>query len=279
MSEKSKKKMKDMAEKLSYEAKKIEIGFSRRSIYYALKFYYVYGDKKINYGLSWGHYRILASISNSSIRNKLEKEAIENGWNRIVLERKARESGFYGSVKALKWNRPSGKIYHYKVVNKDIHSKNRLWIDFGFNCYHEFNSKNFKANDIVRLEKEKKNWNIEKPNSGSSLYHYLATLERVVDGDTLLVQIELGFDMIARQKIRLLGVNAPELGDLDGVEALELLMKKMKPGAKLLIRTHFQDKYGRYLGDVLYSKSEKADYDSLMNSGIHLNEELSNLGY
>ncbi|MDV6237872.1 DUF1016 N-terminal domain-containing protein [Leptospira ellisii] len=279
MGDKAKKKMKDIIESLSKEAKKIEIGFSRRSLYYALKFYYIYRGKTLDYGLSWGHYRILASVSDANTRRKLEKDTIKNGWSCLVLERKARETGYYGSMRALKWNRPNGEMYHYKIVNKDMSQENNFWIDLGFNCYHRIDSKNFKTNDILRLKKEKKDWNLEKADPKSFLYHYLCTLERVVDGDTLLVQIELGFDLIARQKIRLLGVNAPELGSTDGEDALELLKKKLKPGMNLLLRTHFQDKYGRYLGDILYLRNKKSDYGTLMESGIHLNEELSNLGY
>ncbi|TGK33779.1 DUF1016 family protein [Leptospira gomenensis] len=278
-SEKSKQKMKNIIERLSVESQKIEVGFSRRSLYYALKFYYAYHNKTLNYGLSWGHYRILASVSNANARRKLEKDAIENGWNRFVLERKARESGYYGGGRSLKWNRPSGEIFHYKIVNKDSNNKDNLWIDLGFNCFHSLDSKNFKSNAILRLKKEKKNWQIENADPKSFLYHYFCTLERVVDGDTLLVQISLGFDLISRQKIRLLGVNAPELGSADGEKAFELLKKKLKPGMNLLLRTHFQDKYGRYLGDILYSKNKKSDYKTLIESGIHLNEELSNLGY
>ncbi|EMO27095.1 nuclease-like domain protein [Leptospira interrogans serovar Bataviae str. HAI135] len=48
------------------------------------------------------------------------------------------------------------------------------------------------------------------------------------------------------------GVSAPELGKPEGDEAFESLKNKLKPGTNLLIRTHLQDKYGRYLGDVLY---------------------------
>ncbi|MBM9578578.1 nuclease, partial [Leptospira sp. 201903070] len=105
---KSKQKMKDISDKIS---RQLDEGFSRRTLYYALKFYQSYRNKNLDYRLGWSHYRILASISNLTLRNKLEKEAAEENWSREVLERKARESGYYGGIKKNRWNRPDGDIY------------------------------------------------------------------------------------------------------------------------------------------------------------------------
>ncbi|MBM9578641.1 thermonuclease family protein, partial [Leptospira sp. 201903070] len=195
--------------------------------------------------------------------------------------RKARESGYYGGIKKNRWNRPDGDIYHYKIVNKDILSEKALWIDFGFHFYQKITEKGFVKGDGIKLKKEQKSWISEKQSSNSKtlLYHYLGYLERIIDCDTLLVQIDLGFGITLRERIRLLGVNAPELLTPDGEVALKSLKKKLKPGSVLLIRTHFQDKYGRYLGDVLYVREKKANVSKLKAEGIHLNEELSNHGY
>lgn len=122
---------------------------------------------------------------------------------------------------------------------------------------------------------EKRTWSYKKVSANSFVYHYLGILERIVDGDTLLVQIDLGFGLTTRQKIRLFGVSAPELGKPEGDEAFESLKNKLKPGTNLLIRTHLQDKYGRYLGDVLYLLKKEFSYETLRAKGIHLNEELS----
>ncbi|WP_061231169.1 DUF1016 N-terminal domain-containing protein [Leptospira weilii] len=278
LDDKSRQKMKSLTEKISSQMSE---GFSRRTLYYALKFYQSYRNKKLDYRLGWGHYRILASVSNLTQRKKLEKEAAENNWSREILERKARESGYYGGMRRILWKRPDGDIFHYKIVNKDVQSEKTLWIDFGFHFYKKVDGKGFSENDIVALNVEKKNWKYEKqnPDSKSLLYHYLGNLERVIDGDTLLVQMELGFGAVLRERIRLLGVNAPELGSPEGEEIFASLKKKLKPGSSLLIRTHFVDKYGRYLGDVLYLREKNADFKKLKTEGIHLNEELANLGY
>ncbi|KAA1269116.1 DUF1016 N-terminal domain-containing protein [Leptospira interrogans] len=270
LNEKSKQRMKTLTEKID---KVVKINFSKRTLYHALKFYQAYHGKKLDFRLSWSHYRILSVISNVETRKKLEKEAGDKGWSRDLLERYARESGYYGGSKSLKWNRPNGENYHYKIVKNEISSQKKLWIDLGFRCYRELDAKSFKEGEIVQLTFTKKTWRIQKVSLDSFLCHYLGILERVVDGDTFVAQIDLGFGLTARQKIRLLGINAPELNAPGGQESFESLKKKLKPGTNLLIRTHTQDKYGRYLGDVLYL-SKKSSYETLREKGIHLNEEL-----
>ncbi|EKP06827.1 PF06250 domain protein [Leptospira kirschneri str. 2008720114] len=272
LDEKNRQRMKTLIEKIG---KVVKINFSRRTLYYALKFYQAYHGKKLDYRLSWSHYRILSSVLNQDVRNKLEKEASANNWNRYVLERKARESGYYGGSRAAKWNRPGGEVYHYKIVNKSVGFSKELWIDLGFRCYRKLDKQNLKENECIRLNFKNKIWSYKKASANSFVYHYLGILERIVDGDTLLVQIDLGFGLTTRQKIRLLGVSAPELGTSEGDETFELLNKKLKPGTNLLIRTHLQDKYGRYLGDVLYLVKKEFSYKTLRAEGIHLNEELS----
>ena len=58
------------------------------------------------------------------------------------------------------------------------------------------------------------------------LYHYKAKIDRVVDGDTVDVLIDLGFDMHSRQRVRLWGINTPECRTRDKREkALGLAAK------------------------------------------------------
>jgi endonuclease YncB( thermonuclease family) len=92
------------------------------------------------------------------------------------------------------------------------------------------------------------------------LYHYKAKIDRVVDGDTVDVSIDLGFDMHSRQRVRLWGINTPECRTRDKREkALGLAAK-----ARLIEILGFADnrcviatrldrkgKFGRVLG-ILY---------------------------
>ena len=52
----------------------------------------------------------------------------------------------------------------------------------------------------------------------------VSSLERVVDGDTIDVNIDLGFDVCTKQRVRLLGIDTPESRTRDTEEKTELLL-------------------------------------------------------
>lgn len=84
-------------------------------------------------------------------------------------------------------------------------------------------------------------------------YRYRARLVRVVDGDTLRVDIDLGFDTwLHNRSVRLLGCNARELSEPGGREARENLATLLPVGSPVVIHTVKDDKYGgRYDAQVL----------------------------
>lgn len=98
-------------------------------------------------------------------------------------------------------------------------------------------------------------------------YEYNATVTEVVDGDTIVVDIDLGFDvMFTNQKVRLLGVDTPESRTSDKVEkafgmASKDYVKKFVSTCKnkVIIRTHIsegtdasgREKFGRLLGEII----------------------------
>ena len=95
-----------------------------------------------------------------------------------------------------------------------------------------------------------------------SLYEYRADLMRVVDGDTVVLDIDLGFGVWKRgETFRLYGINAPEMRGASKVEGqaaktylMALLMHQLEHTEPLFVRTHkadAQDKYGRYLATLL----------------------------
>ena len=90
-----------------------------------------------------------------------------------------------------------------------------------------------------------------------NLYWYKATIERVIDGDTFIVdEIDLGFHTsLKNQRIRLLDVDAPELRDKD--EELKRLAFEAKDfvaslveGKEIIIRSTGFDSFGRILAHV-----------------------------
>src|SRR4030042_5977028 len=110
----------------------------------------------------------------------------------------------------------------------------------------------------------------EKINSGSlvdpskefieirakSTYTYHVTLEKVIDGDTLLVNFDLGFFISIKEKVRLIGINAPELDTKEGKDAVTFIEKELKD-TYLIVETRKKEKYGRFLCFLYYFKEEK----------------------
>jgi Kyanoviridae endonuclease len=84
------------------------------------------------------------------------------------------------------------------------------------------------------------------------MYQYRAKVVRVVDGDTLHLDVELGFDVTRRDSFRLYGINAPERGTPEGTQATQWLVEHLKGHETIVVTTHKDDreKYGRYLATL-----------------------------
>ena len=120
------------------------------------------------------------------------------------------------------------------------------------------------------------------PPSRKSCYNFrVIEINRVVDGDTIDVTIDLGFDLYKKERVRVAGVDTPEKRTRDEEEkALGLdatyWMKEQLEGAidgddDLVIRTELvggMGKYGRLLGWLYIGDAE-----------ISLNEQMIEEGY
>lgn len=92
-------------------------------------------------------------------------------------------------------------------------------------------------------------------------YTYRGTVLRVIDGDTLVVDIDLGFDTHYHARLRLNGVDAPEMRGpereqgLDTKAAIEALVAR--PATPVSITSRSRDKYGRWLATVQFIHNGK----------------------
>ena len=92
------------------------------------------------------------------------------------------------------------------------------------------------------------------------MYEYSCKVKRVVDGDTIDVVLDLGFDILHKSRVRLYGIDTPEsrTRNLDekarGKMAGAFLKEAVEKGEKVVIQTKLKDsrgKFGRVLGDVV----------------------------
>lgn len=114
-------------------------------------------------------------------------------------------------------------------------------------------------------------------------YLYKARIVDVVDGDTLILNIDLGFQTFKEQRLRLAQIDAAEIKTKDGQKAFKYLRDLAATLDFVVVRTNKIDIYGRYVGDVFYPKISDGSNESLMQieifeKGIYLNEELVKMG-
>ena len=94
------------------------------------------------------------------------------------------------------------------------------------------------------------------------MYTYKCKINKVVDGDTVEIDLDLGFNIIlANQRVRMLGVDTPESRTANKEEKIRGMLSKKKLGEKLptgswvKITTHRSDnnddKFGRILGEFV----------------------------
>jgi micrococcal nuclease len=88
----------------------------------------------------------------------------------------------------------------------------------------------------------------------------------VIDGDTIDVEIDVGFDFKTKQRLRLLGVDTPERGDPGFVEATKFVIEFCLD-REIQIRTYEKDSFGRWLADVFA--------DEVFLNGLLLEEGLA----
>lgn len=107
------------------------------------------------------------------------------------------------------------------------------------------------------------------------LWVYRARMMRVVDGDTIDIELDAGFRSHRIERIRLLGVNAPEargISRLDGEMATtyvrDWLISDGAPDAwPLRIQTEKSDSFGRYLGRLWRISDGRELNADLLDSG------------
>ena len=120
------------------------------------------------------------------------------------------------------------------------------------------------------------------PPTRKSCYNFrVIKINKVVDGDTIDVTIDLGFDLLKKERVRIAGVDTPEKRTRNleekalGIDATEWLKTKLNDTIKgddeLLIRTELVGgvgKYGRLLGWLYIGESN-----------VSLNEQMISQGY
>ena len=107
----------------------------------------------------------------------------------------------------------------------------------------------------------------------------IRTISKVVDGDTIDADIDLGFDISLSKRIRLAGIDTPESRTTNikekamGLESKEWLKKTLEGAKDILIKTELPDsteKYGRIIGHLFINGQETSLNNQMIAEGYAL---------
>jgi len=106
--------------------------------------------------------------------------------------------------------------------------------------------------------------------------YFVREVTNVVDGDTVDVLIDLGFDILFASRVRLAGIDTPESRTSDkaekvlGLESKDYLKKQLKDAKSIVIRTekmNSSEKYGRILGWLYVNGESESVNNKMINDG------------
>jgi endonuclease YncB( thermonuclease family) len=269
--------------------------------------------------LNWTHYQMLSGVKKEEERQRLENLTRENAWSTDDLQHEVNKSkniennsseepetkvtignGRFakkdakGNVIAktttvTKLRPERGQLFSYPLIS--IEETGKTYIDLGFNIFREIEEalpatvQQANAVDVTKTESKQKTgsvavYSLKKSELRTRKFNtYKAYLERVVDGDTLHFNVDLGFKTLHKEIFRLKGLNAPESNTDEGKKSSRVLNNLLKDVAFVVIKTIKTDIYGRYVADVfLPSDAKENDPQKVANGGVYLNQLLLEKG-
>ena len=224
--------------------------------------------------LSWSHYRSLASVKSEERRKYLEELTVKNNLGSDELQKEISHTKPRPKKttpqKKLTFQR--GRLFTYDLVEQESGNL----VDCGFNIFTEIKTK--LPAGLIESTKKGAAFSLKKSDANLHQRHtYKARLDRVVDGDTIHVSLDLGFKIYHKEILRLAKIAAAETGAEGGAEATAGLKKILKDVPFLIIKTNKTDIYGRYIADVFFDAAEK-DPQKVADSGTYLNQLLLDRG-
>ena len=240
--------------------------------------------------LDWTQFRTLLALPDPETRKRLLTETLTRKFTTRQLQDEVKRRKTLlripseGPVPKLKVTR--GTLYTYTVIAPPSlqPDKRYKYLDCGFDINRQFplaQIAKYKPGDIIEPVKTAGDYKLKSSaRTAQDLYTFKATIERIVDGDTALVHVDCGFGIWKRQYLRFRGLNCPELSTAPGQAVKRFIESRIKPNDFVVIKTHKDDKYGRYLVDVWYAPTIIAgpttswDKNKVAAEGIYLNQEL-----
>ena len=256
--------------KLSKElTKKYGPGFSENVLLRMRQFFLLNPIPPTSVELDWSDYIELLPVKDEKTRKRLEQRILKEDLSTVEIRQLVREirrepEKDPSSLAPLK--RPADlKLNTFAISPLRAKLKDgEVLIDCGFFVNWPVKKEELKGLDLA----------------GEMSYTYAATIERVIDGDTLLVLVEAGFRIIMRDRLRLRGIDCPEVGTPAGDRAKRYVEKLLPAGSLIVLKSHKDktDLHGRFVVDVFYKQGAE-DAAEIIKDGAYLNQELLDKGY
>lgn len=237
-----------------------ETEVSTRVLYQCIQFYRCFPNVQTSAQLGWSHYQLLCQVIEPAERKTLAAQAVKRGWTVTELQTRVRalnsalDAGEVGetpraALPATKLLTPKlGMVGRYRVIARD----DGLAVDVGFKLYRPLTpgeARGLKAGAIVEVGESGAGVEPAPEAKSADLFTYRVKIGRVIDGDTLLVTILLP-QCEMDEKLRLRGLDCPELDTPAGKAAKRYVETLLVETAEVVITTSKVDKYDRYLADV-----------------------------
>lgn len=239
-----------------YERLAADTGISKRTLQECAQFQRCFRIVHTCAPLGWAHYRTLCQIADEKARASLMRDAVKHEWTVAELVQRVRPLNAAldtapaqlpsGSTSFLTPKRGTPGIY--RLVSRG----DALAVDLGFRLYLRLSdeqAEEFSAGDFVTCDARGR---IAKASEATKadLFTYSAVVRRTIDGDTLAISLQLPGRYEIEQKLRLRGVDCPEMDTAAGKAAKRFAESLVAAATAVTIYTTKPDKYDRYLADV-----------------------------
>ncbi len=238
----------------------VETEVSTRVLYQCVQFYRCFPIVQNSAQLGWSHYQLLCQVIEPAERKTLAAQALKQQWTVGELQTRVRalnaalEVNEVGgapraALPAVKLLTPKrGTVGRYRVIGRD----DGLAVDVGFKLYRPLapgEALGLKAGVIVGAGDGDYGIKPAPEAKSADLFTYRIKIGRVIDGDTLLVTILLP-QCEMDEKLRLRGLDCPEMDTPAGKAAKRYVETLLVETAEVIITTSKVDKYDRYLADM-----------------------------
>ena len=228
-------------------------GPSTRSMRNMRKFASLYTEDTASPALSWSHYCVLLSIRDTDTRARLEQQAIRQNLDRDALQQLVSLTLQHNNdgIATFPLTPRKGTLQIAKLIRPDASTPPLLDVGFGVQ---------YVPNATTRLNNLEHGSCLQRYVNGQlkpiecapgERYCYRASLENVIDGDTVKMRIQLTGSIFICERLRLRGVDAMELNTPEGQKAKRALERLLHNKKNIIIHTYSTDRYGRYVADLV----------------------------